>query len=362
MVNNMKQLTKMQLPLHNENYEYDEIVEEKYKNELEYVASVIHEISWDGAFLYRCTKTPSEEVSYGVLPYELDIDVLIESSDCKNGAEVGVSNEGYLTLKVYGQGYTLAEENHAIHHLVETTYEIICLDSTIPQYNLYKDDMCKDAFYKSLNNTDLQKSFVDMIQLSLTETTLENVSKVSNKMFAVESKMIKWKRDIELATARQERRIRRAFIAYKKMIFIDELKEKFEKRPLYSTEEIPTHEKEVIAHFFNPTGVGDWYIVEGEMQTDGDVLMFGYCHLGDDQMAEWGYVSLNELENIALSYGLKIELDKHCTDKTINDVAKNRGLGLEYEPPSILKDIQSKGTKTEKNNEHEPMKNKNKER
>jgi hypothetical protein len=351
----MKQLTKMQFPLHNENYEHDETTEKKYQDEFEYVVSVIHEVAWDGTFLYRCMETPLKKNSYGVLYEELDIDVLIESSDCKNGAEIGVSDEGYLTLKVYGQGYTLAEENHAIHHLVETTYEIICKDSYIPDYDLHYDEACKKAFEKSLENTELQKSFVDMIQLSLTETTLENVSKVSNKMFAVESKLEKWKRDIKRAAESQEKDEIHKEELKEHFLLTDELKEKFEKRPLYSTEEIPTHEKEVIAHFFNPTGVGDWYIVEGEMQTDGDVLMFGYFHLGDDQMAEWGYVSLNELENITLPFGLKIELDKHCTDKTINDVAKNKGLGLEYEPPSVLSEIKAKGTTTEKSVGAKPL-------
>ncbi|AOY74747.1 DUF2958 domain-containing protein [Clostridium formicaceticum] len=134
----------------------------------------------------------------------------------------------------------------------------------------------------------------------------------------------------------------------------DELKEKFVQNPLYSTEGIEFHEKKILAHFFNPIGAGDWYITEGNYDPKtNDVLMFGYGHLGDDQMAEWGFVTIKELEDIKLPLGFKIERDFLYDGNhnfIINDVAKVRGLGLTYvEPDSKLAEIKGKGTRYEKN-------------
>tara|TARA_R110002020_G_scaffold182696_3_gene378376 strand:- start:1352 stop:1708 length:357 start_codon:yes stop_codon:yes gene_type:complete len=62
----------------------------------------------------------------------------------------------------------------------------------------------------------------------------------------------------------------------------------------------------IITKFFNPTGAGTWYVMEGEQQPDGDWLFFGYVDL---LSTEWGYFSLNELESVRLPLGLGIERD-----------------------------------------------------
>ena len=89
-----------------------------------------------------------------------------------------------------------------------------------------------------------------------------------------------------------------------------QLEELFEKYPVGSQDGLGGKAK-VIAKFFNPTGVGTWFITEGNKLENGDYEMFGYCHLGDDEMAEFGYVMLSELENLKLPFGLKIERDLH---------------------------------------------------
>ena len=71
-----------------------------------------------------------------------------------------------------------------------------------------------------------------------------------------------------------------------------ELEKLFEKYPIGSQDGLAGKAK-VIAKFFNPTGVGTWIITEGNKLENGDYEMFGYCHLGDDEMAELGYVMLN---------------------------------------------------------------------
>ena len=76
--------------------------------------------------------------------------------------------------------------------------------------------------------------------------------------------------------------------------------------PLYSTENVPTEDKVFICKFFNPTGLGTWYIAEGEEQEDGDWLFFGLVDLHEK---EWGYFTLNELKSVQGAFGLGIERD-----------------------------------------------------
>ena len=61
--------------------------------------------------------------------------------------------------------------------------------------------------------------------------------------------------------------------------------------------------------------------------------MFGYCHLGDDEMAEFGYVYLSELEKIQLPYGMKIERDLYMPkDCDLIQAMKKTGIT----PPDYL--------------------------
>lgn len=96
-------------------------------------------------------------------------------------------------------------------------------------------------------------------------------------------------------------------------LITNEIKEKFNKYPLGSQDE-KLGNAEVIAKFFNPTGIGTWYITEGQMLENGDAEMFGFCHLGDDEMAEFGTVMLSELESLQLPMGMTIERDLYMKE------------------------------------------------
>ena len=111
-----------------------------------------------------------------------------------------------------------------------------------------------------------------------------------------------------------------------------ELEKEFEKYPLGSQDGLGGQAK-VIAKFFNPAGVGTWLITEAEKTEDGDYEMFGYCHLGYDDMAELGYVMLSELENLNLPFGLKVERDLYMPkDSKLVDTIQKNG----FTPPSFL--------------------------
>ena len=108
-----------------------------------------------------------------------------------------------------------------------------------------------------------------------------------------------------------------------------EIEEKFKKNPLGSQEGMMGDSK-VISKFFNPYGIGTWLITEAVLEAPDseyeDWTLFGFCYLGDNQMAELGYVSLKELENTKIkvhipltmeSFEGEIERDKSYDDLDI---------------------------------------------
>lgn len=83
---------------------------------------------------------------------------------------------------------------------------------------------------------------------------------------------------------------------------------------LYSTENIPLSEKEVVCKFFNPIGAGTWYVIEGQ-EEDGDFIFFG---LVDQDEKEFGYFSLRELQSLKLPFGFQIERDLNFAVKKVS--------------------------------------------
>lgn len=79
--------------------------------------------------------------------------------------------------------------------------------------------------------------------------------------------------------------------------------------------------KNIIDHkpvlkLFSPVGAATWLLTELK-----DGIAFGLCDLGQGT-PELGYVSINELENIKLAFGLKIERDLHFNaTKTLSEYA-----------------------------------------
>lgn len=128
-----------------------------------------------------------------------------------------------------------------------------------------------------------------------------------------------------------------------------ELEEKFEKYPIGSQDGLGAKAK-VIAKFFNPVGVGTWLITEAQKLENGDYEMFGYCHLGYDDMAEFGYVYLSELESIKLPFGMSIERDLYISeDCDLMKAMKDVGIT----PPEYLvkKYNENSDIKQEENND-----------
>lgn len=104
-------------------------------------------------------------------------------------------------------------------------------------------------------------------------------------------------------------------------LLTEKIKERFRKEfPLYSQESV--EDPQVVVKFFNPLGIGTWYITEANEQDNGDWLMFGLCVLGE---AEFGYVLLSQIETLQLPHGLTIERDLHFNGH-ISDARKEQNL------------------------------------
>lgn len=83
--------------------------------------------------------------------------------------------------------------------------------------------------------------------------------------------------------------------------------------------------KDVVVKYFTPWARATWYISEGwPVNDDGEAQiismidpgaytydwhLFGFCDLGDSQMAELGYVMLSDLQSLKGPFGLKVERD-----------------------------------------------------
>jgi len=93
-----------------------------------------------------------------------------------------------------------------------------------------------------------------------------------------------------------------------------ELEEQFAK--VGNQEEVKAEDKIVVAKYFNPAGRGTWYATE---YNKDEKLFFGYVSLFGDHNDEWGYFSLEELQEIELSFGLGIERDLYCGIKPMSE-------------------------------------------
>ena len=70
---------------------------------------------------------------------------------------------------------------------------------------------------------------------------------------------------------------------------------------LPSMEEVDNQENPLaVAHFTLPM-VGDWYVLAGEVEDNGDVLFFGLVNL---YVKELGYFTLNELKQNGILYDI----------------------------------------------------------
>jgi len=97
-------------------------------------------------------------------------------------------------------------------------------------------------------------------------------------------------------------------------------KEQLSKIPkLYQTENIPLEDKLIHLHFF--IGGCDRYVAE----YDGEDLFWGYAILNHDfEMAEWGYISFQELKELKVPPGFEVDCEKFWEVRKASQIEKIR--------------------------------------
>ena len=90
-----------------------------------------------------------------------------------------------------------------------------------------------------------------------------------------------------------------------------ELERKFKKIGSQRNVEDPI----VVAKFFNPTGGATWYCTEYDAKNRE---FYGYASLFGDHCDEWGWTSLDELQEFKGRFGLGIERDLYFESKQIS--------------------------------------------
>lgn len=102
---------------------------------------------------------------------------------------------------------------------------------------------------------------------------------------------------------------------------------------LYETEnEIETNETLIVAHYFLPGTICDWYVMEFDEEND---LIFGWAEIISG-CGELGYSSLKEMEELVVMSKMHmlgkvieipchVEFDEHWTPRTLGEVLVNRG-------------------------------------
>lgn len=85
---------------------------------------------------------------------------------------------------------------------------------------------------------------------------------------------------------------------------------------LYSTEKTKLEDKNIQMHLF--MGSADWYIAEADLK---EGLLWGFACLGDWQNAEWGYMSIEEMQAIRV-HGVEVDYDLHWKACRFADIPK----------------------------------------
>ena len=98
-----------------------------------------------------------------------------------------------------------------------------------------------------------------------------------------------------------------------------EIKAKAEKQYEFASD---LDKQDVVAKFFNPMGIGTWYLMNKSPED-------GYCWgIVDLHAVEVGSFMIEELEEIELPMGMKIERDKYYkprkAEELFEELVKNR--------------------------------------
>lgn len=88
--------------------------------------------------------------------------------------------------------------------------------------------------------------------------------------------------------------------------------------------ERPADQTPIVVKYFTPDAGCSWFITDGTQEND-DWRLFGFCDIGDPQMAELGYVMLSELQAVRGGLRLPVERDLYFPETMLAEVLKRYG-------------------------------------
>lgn len=79
----------------------------------------------------------------------------------------------------------------------------------------------------------------------------------------------------------------------------------------------------VYVKLFCPWARATWWLTEYDKNEN---VAFGFAYLGDEDMAELGYIDINELSEVSGPFGMQIERDIHFSEVPLSEALSNFGL------------------------------------
>lgn len=80
-----------------------------------------------------------------------------------------------------------------------------------------------------------------------------------------------------------------------------------------------TEERMIIAHLYNPIGVGDWFVIAAD-PIESDYRLFGLVLLENPAFETF---SLKELEKLRLPFGERVRMDKSFKPMNLSELRNN---------------------------------------
>lgn len=95
---------------------------------------------------------------------------------------------------------------------------------------------------------------------------------------------------------------------------------------LKSCRKVKTDNACAMIHFYNPVGIGDWYVTHAK-EVDGDLIFTGIVIMSE---VSWQEFTLSELKKMYLPFGEKIKINSKFLPRSIGSIKFHLTLGEDF--------------------------------
>lgn len=97
---------------------------------------------------------------------------------------------------------------------------------------------------------------------------------------------------------------------------------------LKNCRKIKTDNANALIHFYNPIGVGDWFVTHAK-EVEGDIIFTGIVIMKE---LSWQEFAFSELRKMRLPFGEKIKVNSKFLPRTIGSLKFHLTLGEDFRP------------------------------